>query len=223
MSDELDLRERLKTSLDREIKDLEIRKSNLESQIHSLNIKLEGDRKVLKQEVELKYVDKENEIRERHIRLNEKEDSLELKENKLKDRQKFIEKEEIKIGQYEEDKKQLQIERHNFALYKDKMQKDLDIKIEKAAIAEGRLQEIDNREMQIKALDKQLKKKQEILDQQIGRINEMQKHLDLMRNQVFINEDKKEIDNGDIRNIPETSVEGFGQKKEFIRDGDSVS
>src|SRR3990167_5505800 len=139
----LDTLSRLKNVLEGEVRNLEIRKNNLESEIHRLNIQIQGDRKVLEQEMKLKYEAKEIELINLKNKVQVEVDKAELIALKIDEREKSIVSRETEIGKFVKESEKLNLDRINFLHYKDSFDKELEIAKSIIAEANGVLQKID--------------------------------------------------------------------------------
>ena len=180
--------ETIRKTLQQEIADLESKKQNLFEQNRTEEIRLIGEKKVLQSEMDKKFYQKESEYQSKLNNLKSREETLELKEQKYNERLLNLEKHESKIGVIEVGWKELDEARKNFSIYKNNVEKELDVAKNIICEAGEKGKELLSKEDSLKANQLVLTKKFEKLDYDIGMFNEEKKNFELMKNEYKVKE-----------------------------------
>jgi hypothetical protein len=165
---DLNIEEKYKATITEDIRNLEIKKDNLNAQIHQLQIKKEGDKKVSEFEAKQSYVSEKNELVKKKNDLGAREESLELREARLREREQLVHKGEEVMGKIDERKAEVTEMWRDFNNYKDKTNKQLIEAMGVIRRAEEIESEINVKRGGLKALEKKLDVEKLELDRKVG-------------------------------------------------------
>ena len=191
MSDET-MKEKYLETLTKEVEALEYKKQNLESQIHSLQIKQDAERKLVEQEKNIKFAAEKERLSKIENELHIKKEQLELKGVGFKEREAFIERQEAVYAVFVKDKEVFAKEKSLFQEYKTVVEKDLAKAREEIALIESRWKELDAQKDNLLGMAKKLEAQENDLDQQLGILEQKKKDFDLYKQSEIEKYIKKE-------------------------------
>jgi len=175
------IREEYLKRLDKDVMTAEIRKENLESQVHSLQIRLDGERKLVEQEKLLKFADEKKRLATMDNELHVKKEQAELKEVHLKDREKSIAFKEENYAKFMEEKNEFNKSKILFQEYKTKIESELrEAKINIAEI-NAKWSELESEREVLDGIKKTLSDKEDDLDIQAGLLAQKQKDFEIYK------------------------------------------
>lgn len=191
MSDEI-IKEKYVEKLTKEVETLEYRRQNLESQIHSLQIRQDAERKLVEQERNIKFAAEKDKLSKLENELNAKKEQLELKEVGFKEREAFIQRQEISYADFVKKETEFAKEKILFQEYKTVIEKKLNKAKEDIALIESRWKELDAQKDHLLGMDKKLKSQEDDIDRQLGILEQKKKEFDLYKQSEIERYIKKE-------------------------------
>lgn len=186
MSEDITQLNHVRDSLKKEIKDLNIKLSNIQTALREEDIRKESDRKLAELKEKTKeYVD-DKAINKKLNLLVDKTHNLEQREQRFSDQQAVLHKREQELVDLELRRKKLNEERNTFNNYKINVLKELDEA--KQVIEESKVikDEIQSREDNLRAREKGLRKKFEDLEQQQAVLNKERIDWEISKNSELI-------------------------------------
>lgn len=175
------IREEYLERLNKDVTTAEIRKENLESQIHSLQIRLDGDRKLAEQEKSVKFSEERKKLAKMESDYYSRNQQIELKEVHLKDREKTVDSKERNYCEFLEDKKVFNRNKLLFQEYKTKIEKELKEKEGVIADIDSRWELLESERQVLDALGKTLTDREDDLDIQAGLLEQNKKEFEIYK------------------------------------------
>lgn len=129
----------VKKNLEEQIKQLEIRKNNLDAQLHTETVKREIDKKLEDTEKKKEFIQEADKLDNLRNQLNSRVTAIELLEEQQRSRIIELEKREMEMINIEEKRMDLNNERSNFNKYKYEI--ELELEKAKEIIAEANVSE----------------------------------------------------------------------------------
>jgi chromosome segregation ATPase len=193
--EDVEIKKEYTERLNQDVQTLEIRKSNLESQIHSLQVRLTSERKLIEQEKKVKFAEEEERIKRLDNKLYEREQCVELKEIHLKEREKFIVAKELDYAEYRDNLKVFDSDKRLFQEYKEKHNKE--VKEAKVILAEAREKEKELKVERdgLEGLRIQLERREQDIDIQLGELERKNKEFEIYKNSEIERLTKREVAN----------------------------
>jgi len=189
------IREEYLNRLNKDIESSEIRKDNLDSQIHSLQIKLDGERKLVEQEKILKFSDEKQKLSKTENEQYSKGQQLDLREVHIKDREKAIDVKELNYSKFLEEKKVFNNDKLLFQEYKTKIEKELKEAQGRIADINSRFDSIDSEKQVLIAREKVVQDREDDLDTQAGILEKKKKDFELYKQSEIERYTNKEVVN----------------------------
>lgn|SRR3990167_5750432 len=190
---EIFLAKEIKKRLDTEIQEIMIRRDNLESQIHSLEVQKESKQRFEKSDYERKYEEHRMEIDKIKDSLFVKENHLELMERQFETREKEIEKQEAEAGKIFQQKEELNKEKTNFYKYQQMVKADLENAQNVIAEAQGIMASVQAEKDKVKGERASLEALLKQIDFERGDLNRIKTELEIIHSFKYgIKEDQKE-------------------------------
>ncbi len=181
MSEEMEIKKQLLDRLKEDVDKLEVRKSNLEADIHSLRIQKESAGKIEAAQA----MNEANRMKDKFLSdqagLESKKDQLKVEEEKLRERMREVEKRELFIAEFNQKLAEFDKERRDFQEYKTKKEKELmEVKKEICQL-EGLKKEIVVEKDSLKGWRKDLEKREFDIDQRYGILQQEEKEFQLYK------------------------------------------
>lgn len=189
------IREEYLERLNKDVTTAEIRKENLESQIHSLQIRLDGDRKLAEQEKSVKFSEERKKLAKMESDYYSRNQQIELKEVHLKDREKTVDSKERNYCEFLEDKKVFNRNKLLFQEYKTKIEKELKEKEGVIADIDSRWELLESERQVLDALGKTLTDREDDLDIQAGLLEQNKKEFEIYKQSEIEKYSNKEVVN----------------------------
>lgn len=189
------IREEYLERLNKDVITAEIRKENLDSQIHSLQIRLDGDRKLVEQEKVLKFSEEKKRLDKMENEYYAKAQQQELKNVHLKDREKAIEVKETNYSIFLEDKKKFNEDKILFQEYKTKIEKELKESESIIADTKAKWDALDSERQVLDALEKTIITREDDMDIQLGQLEKKKKDFEIYKQSEIDRYSNKEVVN----------------------------
>lgn len=168
-------------SLNKKVENLNIQKENLESQIHSLKIHLDGERKLVEQEKNIKFAEERQKLIKMENDFHAKQQGLELKDVHFKEREKTIVQNEMRYAEFLKEREQFNKDKASFQEYKTRVEKELsDAKTTIASIS-AQKKEIESERQNLVALEKKLNFREDDIDHQLGILEIKKKEFEIYK------------------------------------------
>jgi hypothetical protein len=178
----------VKEALDIIKKDVEkyqMMKSNLETQIHSLEIQKEATGRIQAVEMKNQIAQEEARLAIKESKIKEKQETIDFQEKALQERIRTLERRELEMVDVDAKKRELANERSNFFKYKY----GIELEMEKAKIiiqeANQKDQELNIKSESLVVREKGIAKQEKYWNDAIGKLEQDIKAFEIERQNVF--------------------------------------
>lgn len=184
---------KLKKSLEEDIAKLQVIHNNLDAQAHTAQIKDEQDDKLKDAEIRTKYAVEERRLETKRIEVEGRIDVAETLERKLNDREKEIERRELKTIDLEEKVADLNRQRANFEAYKVGIERELIEAKTIIAEADEAFAKIQVEKDMLIGREAKVKEQEKIWNDEIGKLEAEKKQFQIEKeNFIGLGANKKE-------------------------------
>jgi len=169
----------------KDVEKYQMMKSNLESQIHSLEIQKEATGRIQAVEMKNQIAQEEARLRTLESKIKEKQETIDYQEKALQERIRTLERRELEMVDVDAKRRELVNERSNFHKYKY----DVELELDKARIiiaeANQKDQELAVKSESLVVREKGIVKQERYWNDAIGKLEQDIKAFEVERQNVF--------------------------------------
>lgn len=169
----------------RDVEKHQMMKSNLETQIHSLEIQKEATGRIQAVEMRSQIAQEETRLKTLESKIKEKQETIDFQEKALQERIRTLERRELEMVDIEAKKRELANERSNFFKYKY----GIELELERAMIiiqeAKQKGQELNIKLESLVVREKGIVKQEKYWNDAIGKLEQDIKAFEIERQNVF--------------------------------------
>ena len=183
-------------NLEEKIKQLEIRESNLNAQMHSKQIEFESSRKMDELDARTRLQKERDAITTKADGISARYSQLEIEEEKFRERKIMLEKREEELIIIEKERVELNQERSNFNVYKFNVERELEQAKIVIADANAAAEKLEMYEEDLKGREAKVKQQEKFWNDRIGEVEKKEKELRIMQENFEGLKQAEEIKNG---------------------------
>lgn len=177
--------EKHKARLEQEVKELEGKQRNLETQLQDMAVRLESEKRFVEVETKNKYARREIELKTLENTLKDRDDALERKAAALKEREQGIERHELQMGDINIKRLDLVRDQNDFLNYKDQVEKELSRAKEHIAEVNAKWEALKIEKDRLMGVETNLKKREELVDRELGIMTQAKKEFNQYKKNVL--------------------------------------